>query len=163
MVPFVLRLTLATCLLGIAMDMVTAHVAVEYFTVHHPHVVNSNSPIVMALVWGIGASWWFGAIAGVILWIYNRRRPVPLPATKILGAAYKVLAVLWVVLMVILLVVYSAAGLVPGEHRGASFEHDRRLVAVAVTHSTEYILGATAVVGLLIWVNRATRSARFGT
>ena len=26
---------------------------VDYFTVHHPKVVNSTSPIVMALVWGI--------------------------------------------------------------------------------------------------------------
>jgi hypothetical protein len=158
MVPFVLRLTLATCLLGIAMDMVTAHVAVEYFTVHHPHIVDSDSPIVMALIWGIGASWWFGAIAGVIIWMYNRRRPVPLPATKILVAAYKALALLWVVLMVILVVAYCLAGLVPAEDRGASFEHDRRLVAVAVTHSTEYVLGAIAVVGLLIWINRSTRT-----
>jgi hypothetical protein len=157
MLPFVLRLTLATCLLGIAMDMVTAHVAVEYFTVHHPHVVDSDSPIVMAFIWGVGASWWFGAMAAVILWMYNRRRPMPLPAAKILRTAYRVLAGLWVILMAILLAAYSVAGLVPAEDRGASFEHDRRLVAVAVTHSTEYILGAIAVVGLLVWINRTSR------
>lgn len=34
---------------GIAHDMVTAHVYVEYFTVYHMHVVDSESPVVMAL------------------------------------------------------------------------------------------------------------------
>lgn len=29
------------CCLGIAMDLVTANVAVEYFTVHHPKLVDS--------------------------------------------------------------------------------------------------------------------------
>ena len=61
---FILKTLFAASCLGVAMDMVTAHVAVEYFTVHHPHVVNSKSPLVMALVWGVGASWWFGLIAG---------------------------------------------------------------------------------------------------
>lgn len=56
-IVFLLQVVLLSCLLGIALDMVTANVAVEYFTGHHPHVVDSDSPWVLALVWGPGASW----------------------------------------------------------------------------------------------------------
>lgn len=53
---FLVQVVAATCCLGLAIDLVTANVAVEYFTVHHPKVVDSESPWVMALVWGVGAS-----------------------------------------------------------------------------------------------------------
>ena len=89
MAVFILQVVLATCLLGIAIDVVTANVAVEYFTVYHPHVVDSNSPWVMALVWGVGASWWFGAIASVLLWWINIRRPQPLSRMRVFWMAVK--------------------------------------------------------------------------
>ena len=50
---------------GILHDMVTAHVCVEYFTVAHPFVIASQSPIVLALVWGVIATWWVGLILGL--------------------------------------------------------------------------------------------------
>lgn len=62
----------AAILYGIAHDLVTAHICVEYFSEFHPHVVNSNSPIVLALVWGILATWWVGLILGVFLAIAAR-------------------------------------------------------------------------------------------
>lgn len=40
------------CALGIAVDLVTAHVAVEYFTVHHPKLIDRTDPLSMALLWG---------------------------------------------------------------------------------------------------------------
>ena len=57
---------------GIAHDMVTAHICVEYFTVFHPPVFRTDNPILLALGWGIIASWWVGAILGAPLAIASR-------------------------------------------------------------------------------------------
>jgi hypothetical protein len=72
------------CVLGICLDLVTANVAVEYFSVHHPRIAETESPWVLAIVWGIGASWWFGAISGAIVATINHRRQEPLEPTQIL-------------------------------------------------------------------------------
>lgn len=139
-----------SCGLGIAVDLVTANVAVEYFTIHHPRVVESQSPWVMALVWGIGASWWCGLIAGPALWWANLRRSKPLPMRRVLLMVARAMAVIWLVMMLILVGVYLVSGLVPSEHRRATFEHDRRLMAVALSHLTEYALAASAAI--ILWV-----------
>lgn len=52
---------------GILHDLVTAHVCVEYFTVAHPRIIRSESPILLALAWGVVATWWMGAGLGVAL------------------------------------------------------------------------------------------------
>ena len=151
-VQIVAECVLLSCALGIALDMVTAHVAVEYFTVHHPKVVESVSPIVMALVWGVGASWWFGAIAGSVLAIVNQKRTVPLTAAAIRPKMVAACVALWMTMMLILAGVYALIGLAPIK-RGPKFDFNRRLMSVAVTHMTEYVLGAIAlvVVAVLVW------------
>jgi len=135
--------------------MVTAHVAVEYFSVYHPKVVDSNSPVVMALVWGVGAAWWFGLIVGVILAIVNARRASPLPVRHIRLVVIKACVALWLTMMSILVVTYALIGLLFARDR-PTFEHDRRLMAVAATHGTEYELGAIAliVVARHVWKSR---------
>ncbi|MBX9791060.1 MAG: hypothetical protein K2Y37_19245 [Pirellulales bacterium] len=50
---------------GIVHDQVTARVCVEYFTIGHPPVLNTESPTFLALGWGIIATWWVGAILAV--------------------------------------------------------------------------------------------------
>lgn len=52
---------------GIAHDQVTARVCVEYFTIGHPRVVATGDPTVLALVWGVLATWWVGVMLGVLL------------------------------------------------------------------------------------------------
>jgi len=134
--------------------MVTANVAVEYFTVHHPHIVDSESPWVMALVWGIGASWWFGLIAGVLLWWMNVRRTQPLSSMRILQMIVSSLVVIWLVMMGIVAGVYGIAGRIPQNQRRVTFESDRRLMAVALAHSTEYALGGIVTIGLMVRIAR---------
>ncbi len=58
-------------------DLVTAHLCVEYFTIAHPRMVESESPVVLALVWGVVATWWMGLLLGVPLAIACRagKRP----------------------------------------------------------------------------------------
>lgn len=52
---------------GILHDMVTAHVAVEYFTIAHPPVFPTTQPFWLAIGWGIIATWWMGLTLGIIL------------------------------------------------------------------------------------------------
>jgi len=58
---------LAAILYGIAQDMVTVRVSLEYFTAGHPNVFNTANPTVLALGWGVIASWWAGLILGLCL------------------------------------------------------------------------------------------------
>jgi len=148
------------CLLGIALDLVTANVAVEYFTVHHPKVVESKSPFVMALVWGIGAAWWFGAIAGGVLAAVNSRRKSPVSPKVLRAFMIRTVGILWLTMMAMLSSIYGLIGLIPGEKRRPSFDEDRQLMSVALTHMTEYVLGAVAlaVVCRLVWKYQSPRT-----
>jgi hypothetical protein len=59
--------TLAAVIYGILHDQVTAHVCVEYFTIAHLPVFPTESPFLLALGWGIIATWWVGLPLGILL------------------------------------------------------------------------------------------------
>lgn len=141
------------CLLGIALDLVTANVAVEYFSVHHPRIVPTDNPWVLALVWGVAASWWFGAIAGVVMATINHRRQYPLEPWRILKWTLIACVVMWVAMISILGGVMTISSTIPVEKRPANFEFARRLIAVAMAHQYEYALGAVAgvVIAIMTW------------
>ena len=151
---FVAEVVGMSCLLGIAIDLVTANVAVEYFTVHHPHVVDSDSPWVMALVWGIGASWWCGLILAPMLWWVNMRRGTPLPARRLLLMVAQAMGLIWLIMMSVMVGVYVLAGMIPLHQRQASFESDRRLMAVAMAHMGEYLLAVVMTIVLCVRISR---------
>jgi hypothetical protein len=58
---------LASVLYGIVHDQFTARICVEYFTVFHPPVFATQSPTLLGIGWGIIATWWAGAIIGLLL------------------------------------------------------------------------------------------------
>ncbi len=71
-----------TCVLGavtfgIIHDQVTARVCIEYFTVGHPRILDSDDPTLLALVWGFLATWWVGILLGVSLALAARNGPRP--------------------------------------------------------------------------------------
>jgi len=45
-------------------DQITARVCVEYFTVFHPPIFATHSPTLLALGWGVIATWWVGLLLG---------------------------------------------------------------------------------------------------
>jgi len=141
------------CLLGICLDLVTANVAVEYFSVFHPRVVASEQPWLLAIIWGIGASWWFGAIAGVIVGAINHQRQMPLGPFRILRWVAIACVVLWLLMIGILVAVLTLANTIPQEMRRPTFDYDRRLMAVAMAHQFEYLLGTIAlfVIAIMTW------------
>jgi hypothetical protein len=67
----------AACAYGVTQDQVTTRLSLEYFTVAHPKLVASQAPALLALVWGIAATWWLGAGLGVVLAAAARAGPRP--------------------------------------------------------------------------------------
>jgi len=71
--------TIAAIAYGIVHDQVTVRICVEYFSVFHPTILPLSSPTLLALQWGIVATWWIGAAFGVLLSIAARggsRKPL---------------------------------------------------------------------------------------
>ena len=67
----------AAVLYGIVHDQFTARACIEYFTVFHPPVFRTQSPTLLGFGWGIIATWWVGAILGVLLALTARAGPRP--------------------------------------------------------------------------------------
>ena len=63
---------------GIVHDQVTVRICLEYFSMAHPTILPLTSPTWLALQWGILATWWVGAMLGILLAIAARlgSRPV---------------------------------------------------------------------------------------
>lgn len=51
---------------GIVMDQITIRICPEYFTVAHPRILNTGSPTLAALGWGVASLWWSGLAAGIV-------------------------------------------------------------------------------------------------
>ena len=49
---------------GIVHDQITARICVEYFTIGHPPVFETDDPTLLGLGWGVIATWWVGAGLG---------------------------------------------------------------------------------------------------
>ena len=69
--------TLAAIVYGILHDQVTAHLCVEYFSVAHPRVFPTQSPFLLALGWGVIATWWVGLPLGIGLALAARSGAAP--------------------------------------------------------------------------------------
>jgi hypothetical protein len=64
----IIGLSITFCVVyGILHDQVTARVCIEYFTIGHPPVFPTQDPTMLAMGWGVIATWWVGAIMGIPL------------------------------------------------------------------------------------------------
>lgn len=62
----------AAVVYGVVHDQITARICVEYFTIGHPPVFQTNDPTLLGLGWGIIATWWVGLPLGVALAVSSR-------------------------------------------------------------------------------------------
>src|SRR5690242_2718709 len=62
---------------GILHDQVTARICIEYFTIGHAPIFGTQDPTLLALGWGVLATWWAAVMLGVPLAFVPRfgRRP----------------------------------------------------------------------------------------
>jgi len=68
---------LAAVVYGILHDQVTAHICVEYFSVAHPDIFHTPSPFLLALGWGVVATWWVGLPLGIFAAVVARAGSPP--------------------------------------------------------------------------------------
>lgn len=69
----IVLLSILTCVVyGIVHDQITARICVEYFTIGHPPVFDTEDPTLLGLGWGIIATWWVGLFLGILLAISSR-------------------------------------------------------------------------------------------
>ncbi|MCH2224803.1 MAG: hypothetical protein MK066_08550 [Crocinitomicaceae bacterium] len=62
---------------GILHDLVTAHLCIEYFTIGHPKIIQSESPIALAFFWGTIATWWVGLPMGTLIACFSQLGKYP--------------------------------------------------------------------------------------
>ena len=68
----ILLCTASVIAYGICHDQVTARVCVEYFTVGHAPIFQTESPTWLAIEFGTRATWWVGLILGVLAALVSR-------------------------------------------------------------------------------------------
>jgi hypothetical protein len=140
--------TLAAIAYGVLHDQITAQLCVEYFTIAHPPVFPTESPFLLALGWGIVATWWVGLVLGT-----------GLAAAARIGARCRLsLADLRRPILLLMLACAASAGLAgisgallaaggppPVPDHWATVIPPEKLVAfsaVAWAHSASYVAGA---------------------
>lgn len=156
---------LAAVIYGVLHDQVTARVCVEYFTIGHPPVFRTQSPTLLALGWGVIATWWVGLPLGMILAVCARKGSLPrLNARELLRPVAIMLCVLGVTAFVFGVVGYllamtdsvrlfgSLASAVPIE------KHDA-FIADLWAHNCSYFGGVVGTIALCVHVRRRRRRA----
>ncbi len=67
--------TLWFILYGIINNQITIRICKEYFTIFHRQVINTDNITLIALAWGVLATWWLGILMGVIITFFVTTQP----------------------------------------------------------------------------------------
>lgn len=150
---------------GVLHDQVTARVCVEYFTIGHPPLFGTDDPTLLALGWGILATWWVGVILGVMLAVAARAgkrpprsvrslvRPVTQLMAVVAGGAIVAGIIGWALASVdAVFLVEPMASDVPREKHAA-------FLADLWAHSASYLFGFVGGLVVCVRVWRSRRSA----
>jgi hypothetical protein len=153
----------AAVVFGIVHDQITARICVEYFTIGHPPVFNTDSPTLLGLGWGVIATWWVGLILGVPLAMVARLgHPPKLDASLLARPLVKLLLVMACCSTLSGLIGYVLAreGLVflvePMASAVPAEKHVRFLVDLWA-HSASYLVGFVGGVVLIVMTWRRRR------
>lgn len=159
----VLMCVAAAVCYGIVHDQVTARVCVEYFTVGHPPLFDTDDPTLLGLGWGVVATWWAGLLVGVPLAVVARAGPRPerSPGSLVRPVAY-LLAVMAACALAAgvagwLLATSGAVFLTGQIARDLPPDRHAPFLADLWAHSASYVAGA---VGGIVVVVRVWRSRR---
>jgi hypothetical protein len=163
MVPIILVFVAAAVAFGLVHDQVTARVCVEYFTIAHERIIQSESPTVLGLVWGVVATWWAGAIAGIVVGAAAREGPWPplgwrqfvrpaawLGLAMAGGALIGGVAGYWLTARGVIEIVPSYADAIAPDRQA-------RFMADVVAHLTSYVMGLVGAVAIAGWTLKTRR------
>jgi hypothetical protein len=152
----VLTCIVAAVLYGIIHDQFTAHICVEYFSVFHPPVFPTQSPALLAVGWGVIATWWMGASLGALLAFAARagsRRKIT--ASELIRPITKLLMTMGILAAIAALSGYVLArsgAIGPPEWIAAMLPYARRARFMADwwAHNTSYAVGFFGGIALCI-------------
>ena len=155
----------AAVLFGLVMDQITVRICVEYFSIAHPPVIRTNSPTLLALYWGVAATWWVGFLLGVPLAIVCRAGAgPPLSAGQMVRPLGILLAVMGgcTLLSGITGGILASRGIVtPGDWQWDIPEAAHTgFVADVFAHLAAYGAGFVGGIVLIIWAKRRRQRLR---
>ena len=154
---------LAACAYGVAHDLLTAHLCVEYFTIGHPRILITEEPLPLALFWGVFATWWVGAGLGAALAWAAGAGPAPAwgPARVLPGILRLLASMGGLALLAGLLGGWLASGeriVLLGElAERVPAERHARYLACLWAHTTSYAVGALGGLALVLRTRQARR------
>jgi len=160
----ILLCVVAAVFYGITHDEVTARVCVEYFTIGHPAIFGTEDPTLLAIVWGVIATWWVGLLLGIPLALVARAGQ---RAKRSLGSLVRPIALLLIVMAICAL----AAGIVAWVLANNQIVYligplannvpaDRHVPFIAVlwSHAASYLVGFVGGMVFMVQVWRSRRS-----
>jgi hypothetical protein len=158
---------LAAVVYGILHDQVTARVCVEYFTIGHPPIFGTENPTLLGIGWGIRATWWVGAILGVMLALAARAGGRPkLSVRSLVRPVFQLLVVLGVIASVAgglgwILARSNVVFLVGPMVTEVPHEKHAAFLANLWAHSASYLFGFLGglFVCVRVWLSRKSTSA----
>ncbi len=153
----------ASVVYGILHDQVTARVCVEYFTIGHPPIFDTESPTLLAFGWGIIATWWVGLGLGIPLAIAARAGARPKRGAP---SIVRPIAMLLLVMAACALLAGTAGFLLA--QSGAVYlmepmasliprERHARFLADLWAHSASYLVGFVGGIAVIVQVWRSRR------
>ena len=143
---------------GIIHDQITARICLEYFTVGHAPVFQTEDPTLLGLGWGILATWWVGVLLGIPLAIFARIGNRPKRSVASLIRPTSIL----IVCVAIVATVAGAVGLVAASNNWISLhpniaeqlppeKHTPFLVDLWI-HNASYTAGFIGGLFMMAWV-----------
>ena len=149
---------------GIVHDQITARICVEYFTIGHPPVFGTDSPTLLALGWGVIATWWAGLLLGLPLAFAARSGRGPKRDVRSLvrpiGGLLAVMAVLATLAGVVgyLLARSGAIFLVGPLAEAVPADRHARFLADLWTHLASYAVGFVGGILVIVRVRLSRRA-----
>ncbi len=153
---------------GVLHDQVTAHVCIEYFTIGHPPVFDTDNPILLGFGWGVLATWWAGLLLGIPLAMVARMGARPKrSAPSLIRPIAGLLAVMAIAALVAGIVgwILASSGVVFLAGPITEQIPRQRQVAFLVdlwAHCASYLVGfvGAVVVMVLVWRARGREGAK---
>ena len=147
---------------GIVHDMITANICVEYFTIGHPKIIESKNPFVLALLWGVLATWWVGVILGIFIVVHNivGKFP-PLPFNDIKRWIFRLLLIMCITsplagLLGYILAKTEVINIIPELGQRVAPEKHSAFLGVGWAHLSSYLVGFIGGIAICVkvWTKR---------
>lgn len=149
---------------GVLHDQVTARICVEYFTIGHGRMIDSDSPTLLGLYWGTVATWWMGLPLGIGLALAARVGPRPkLGAKDVVPSLVRLLITMFAVAFAGGLIGYLTANagvfrLVESLAKRMPPDRHVPFLICGWAHSASYLAGIVG--GVTLWIVAWRRRGR---